>query len=260
MKRDLLTQLEKWKTHPLRKPLIIRGARQVGKSWLINEFGHQFETAITINFENSPEACQFFEGAIRIPELLEKLSLYTGKVISPGKTLLFFDEIQECEKALIALRYFKEDYPELHVIAAGSLLDFAIEKLGIAVGRVQFLYLHPLSFGEFLVVQGREDLRKFICKQSNDPVIHHLLMDQLKIYLWLGGMPAVVDGWLRFKDVKMCQELQDEIIQAYKQDFQKYARKHQIDKVEKIFESIPQQLGKKFNTLYNITICLIITH
>ncbi|MDR3491913.1 MAG: ATP-binding protein [Gammaproteobacteria bacterium] len=246
MRRDLLIHLESWKSHPLRKPLIIRGARQVGKSWLVNEFGKQFETFITINFEKSPEVNQFFEGGIRIPELLEKLSLYTGEKIIPGKTLLFFDEIQECEKALVALRYFKEEHPELHVIAAGSLLDFTIEKLGVAVGRVQFLYLHPLSFGEFLMVQGREDLRKFIVEQSNDLVIHGLLIDYLKIYFWLGGMPAVVDGWLRFKDVKICSELQDEIIQSYKQDFQKYARKHQIDHVEKMFEAIPQQLGRKF--------------
>lgn len=246
MKRDLLAHLTDWKTHPLRKPLIIRGARQVGKSWLVNEFGKQFETLITINFDSSPEVSQFFEGSIRIPEVLEKLSLFAGKMITPGKCLLFLDEIQECEKALVALRYFKEEYPELHVVAAGSLLDFAIEKLGVAVGRVQFLYLHPLSFGEFLVVLGREDLRQFTAKQSNDPVIHRLLMDYLKIYFWLGGMPAVVDGWLRFKDVVMCQELQDEIIQAYKQDFQRYAHKHQIDNVEKMFESIPQQIGRKF--------------
>ena len=246
MKRDFISELEQWKVHDLRKPLILRGARQVGKSWLVAEFAKQFEIAITINFENSPEVSQFFAGAIRIPELLEKLSLYTGKVITPGKTLLFFDEIQECENAIIALRYFKEELPELHVIAAGSLLDFAIEKLGIPVGRVQFLYLHPLSFGEFLTVLGRDDLREFIKKQSPDPVLHQLLLDQLKIYFWLGGMPAVVDAWLRFKDVKLCQELQDEIILAYKQDFQKYARKHQIDNVERIFASIPQQLGKKF--------------
>src|SRR5690349_18754114 len=104
MKRDLLKHLETWKSHPLRKPLILRGARQVGKSWLVQEFGKQFETCVTINFEKAPEACQFFEGKISIPELLEKLSLYTGKVILPGKTLLFLDEIRECEKALTALR------------------------------------------------------------------------------------------------------------------------------------------------------------
>jgi predicted AAA+ superfamily ATPase len=246
MRRDLLTNLEEWRNHPFRKPLIIRGARQVGKSWLIDEFGKQFENYIKINFERDQEAKQFFEGDINIPRLLEKLSLFTGKAIIPGNSLLFLDEIQECERALIALRYFKEDYPDLHVIAAGSLLDFAIEKLGVPVGRIQFLYLHPMSFGEFLVAQDRDDLRRFILKQSDDKVIHSQLMDHLKTYLWLGGMPAVIDGWLWTKSVKICQELQDEIIQTHRQDFQKYARKHQLHTVEKMFEAVPQQLGKKF--------------
>jgi uncharacterized protein len=246
MKRDLLKELKAWRHHPLRKPLIIRGARQVGKSWLVNEFGKQFKNHIVINFEKTPEACQFFEDKVNITELLEKLSIYSGSPIIPGKTLLFFDEIQECEKALISLRYFKEDAPDIHIIAAGSLLDFAIEKLGVAVGRVQFLYLYPFSFGEFLTAQARDDLREYIYKESNDKVIHQQLLSFLKNYLWLGGMPAVIDAWLRLKDIKICQELQDEIILAYKQDFQKYAHKHQIEYVEKIFESIPQQLGKKF--------------
>ncbi len=246
MIRDLLVQLEEWRFHPLRKPLIIHGARQVGKSWLIGEFGKQFETYVTLNFEKNPDAKQFFTGEINIPLILEKLSLYSGKTITPGQTLLFLDEIQECPQALTALRYFKEDYPQLHVIAAGSLLDFAIEKLGVPVGRLQFLYLYPLSFGEFLVAQGRNDLRQYIRQQSVDNVFHTQLMDHLKTYLWLGGMPAVVDGWLRLKNAKICQELQDELIQTYKQDFQKYAHKHQIESVEKVFNAIPQQLGKKF--------------
>ncbi len=246
MKRDLLNELEAWKIHPLRKPLILRGARQVGKSWLIEEFGKQFEVFISINFEKTPEAKQLFEAGLTISELLEKLSLLVGKKIEAGKSLLFLDEIQECEKALVSLRYFKEDYPELHVIAAGSLLDFAIDKLGVAVGRVQFLYLYPLSFLEFLTAQDRDDLRNYIDKQINDAVIHQQLMTYLKTYLWLGGMPAVVGSWLRFKDVRLSQEAQDEILQAYKQDFQKYAHKHQLGNVEKMFEAIPQQLGKKF--------------
>lgn len=246
MRRDLLINLEEWKEHPFRKPLIIRGARQVGKSWLIEEFGKQFESYIKINFEQNPEAKQFFEGDIHIPRLLEKLNLFSGKTIVPGKTLLFLDEIQECERALIALRYFKEDCPDLHVIAAGSLLDFAIEKLGVPVGRIQFLYLHPISFGEFLTAQNRDDLRQFILKQSDDNVIHAQLLEHLKNYVWIGGMPAVVSGWLQTKDVKICQELQDEILQTYRQDFQKYAHKQQLHTVEKIFEAVPQQLGRKF--------------
>lgn len=246
MKRDLISNLEEWRNHPLRKSLIIRGARQVGKSWLVDEFGKQFENYIKINFERSPDARQFFESDIQIPTLIEKLSLFSGKSIRPGKSLLFLDEIQECERAIIALRYFKEDYPDLHVIAAGSLLDFAIEKVGVPVGRIQYLYLHPMSFGEFLNAQNRNDLRQFILAQSDDRVIHTQLIDLLKTYMWLGGMPAVVEGWLQTRDASICQELQNEIIQIYRQDFQKYARKHQLHTVEKVFESTPQQLGKKF--------------
>ena len=164
MKRHLLQELENWKIHPLRKPLVLRGARQVGKTWLVKKFGQQFETYIEINFEESPGARGLFEGEFHIPQLLEKLSLYSGKSIVPGKTLLFLDEIQLCEQALIALRYFKEKCPELHVIAAGSLLEFVIEKIGVPVGRLQFLYLYPFSFYEFLVALGRNDLRSIYRK------------------------------------------------------------------------------------------------
>ncbi len=246
MKRDLLKALQAWRSHPLRKPLILRGARQVGKSWLVDTFAQQFDAHVTINFEKSPEVSQFFAGSIDIPRLLERLSLYAGKPIQPGKTLLFLDEIQACEAALISLRYFKEECPALHVIAAGSLLDFAIDKLGMAVGRVQFLYLYPLSFSEFLTAQQRDDLRQFIQQQSPDPVLHSQLLDYLKTYFWLGGMPAVVDSWLRFKEAEFCHALQDEILLAYRDDFQKYAHKHQLDNVEKMFMAIPQQLGRKF--------------
>lgn len=246
MKRDLLKELISWKDHPLRKPLILRGARQVGKSWLVEEFSKQFESFVKINFEKDRTATKLFAGNLDISKLLVNLSLHTQQNIIPGKTLLFFDEIQECENAITALRYFKEDLPELHVIAAGSLLEFILQKAGMPVGRVQFAYVHPLSFGEFLTALGRDDLREHIFTRDINPVIHDSILELLKNYMWMGGMPAVIDAWLNHKNVDICQQLQSEIIAVYMQDFYKYARHQQIQNVAKVFESIPIQLGKKF--------------
>lgn len=156
------------------------------------------------------------------------------------------DEIQECEAAITTLRYFKEECPELHVIAAGSLIEFALAKLGVPVGRIQFLHLYPISFGEFLTALGRDDLRTHLLSQQISPPIHTQLLNHVKTYLWLGGMPAVVQSWLDNKDVQLCHRLQDEILQAYRQDFLKYVKRNQIDHVSQIFDAVPAQLGKKF--------------
>lgn len=246
MKRDLSEHLAQWKNHRTRKPLILRGARQVGKSWMVQEFGKSFTTFVQINFEKEPGAKVLFAGDLQVPTLLDRLALYAGKKIQPGDTLLFLDEVQDCEAAITALRYFKEELPALHVIAAGSLLDFALDKLGLPVGRVQFLYLYPLSFGEFLAAIDRTALREHILSGVVDPAIHPQLIEHLKTYYWLGGMPAVVQAWLDTKDPTVCQELQDEILTAFKQDFAKYARRRQIDHVTQVFDAVPMQLGKKF--------------
>lgn len=246
MFRDILSELEQWKTHPLRKPLILKGARQVGKSWAVQEFGKTFSSFVSINFEKEKDAKIFFEGDIKIADLIDRLSLYSGKKIIPGETLLFFDEIQDCENAIAYLRYFKEELPDLHVIAAGSLIDFVLEKTGLPVGRVQFLHLFPISFGEYLIAIGRDDLRQNILTSEVDPVIHHQILEQLKTYMCIGGMPAVVQAWISYKDILLCQEAQDEIINTYRQDFIKYARRQQIEYVTKVFNAIPLQLGRKF--------------
>jgi len=246
MKRDLIQQLNEWRNNPLRKPLILRGARQVGKSWLIDEFGKSFPSYVKINFDKQPAAMAFFEGDIDIPVLLEKLQIYTGKKIIPGETLLFLDEVQNCERAIVALRYFKEELSKLHVIAAGSLIDFVLHNIGMPVGRVQFLYLHPLSYGEFLTAIGQQALREYLLQTKIDPVLHDKALEYVHTYFWLGGMPAVIDAWLLYKDFKKCLEQQDEIILAYKQDFEKYASGKLIDKVEIVFNAIPHHLGEKF--------------
>lgn len=246
MYRDRLAALSKWAQSPIRVPLILRGARQVGKSWLVNELAKQFDQFITLNFDKQKSLAELFKADINIPRLLERLSLYFGKPIVPGKTLIFFDEIQECEAAIGYLRYFKEEFPQLHVIAAGSLIDFQLEKIGLPVGRVDFLYLFPLSFAEFLSANNRDDLRNFLYQQENDPALDLLLKEYLKTYIWLGGMPEVISTWLTTKNTELCQQIQDRIIQAYKDDFEKYAKRKQIPYIEKIFSNIPLQLGEKF--------------
>lgn len=240
---DLLTI---WREDPERMPLIIRGARQVGKSWLVNSFAKSFENFIELNFDLDESACQLFAGQLTVQNILDKITMFAAKPIEPGKTLLFFDEIQECPRAIKMLRYFKEQLPQLHVIAAGSLLDFMLDQVGLPVGRVQFLYLNPLSFGEYLTAIGRDELRQGIKRQLIDQALHEVLCEEVKNYMWLGGMPAVVHSWIKFRDPMRCQSLQDRLLVAYQQDFHKYAKQNQIDNVDQVFFSIPRQLGKKF--------------
>ena len=246
MQRDLMKALQQWKSDPIRMPLILRGARQVGKSWLIDAFAKSFPSYTSINFDEDENASSFFEGHLDIEKILQKLRLYTNTPLIPGESLLFLDEIQECPQAVKSLRYFKEKCPQLHVVAAGSLLDFLLEKIGVPVGRVQFMYLYPLSFGEFLTSMGQQALRESIFSGETSTAIHNLLLAHLKDYMWLGGMPAVIDTWLRFKDPAQCLSMQERIITAYRQDFLKYARKNQITHVENVFFSIATQLGNKF--------------
>jgi predicted AAA+ superfamily ATPase len=166
--------------------LLIRGARQVGKSWLVALFGQEFSSYIEINFEKDRRVHSLFPSHISLEKTLEQLELYTQKKIYPNNTLLFLDEIQECPDALRYLRYFKEEMPDLHVIAAGSLLEFTLEKLGVAVGRIDYLFLYPLSFMEFLTANQRDDLRMNIESENIDSATHEIILDYLRNYMWLG--------------------------------------------------------------------------
>jgi uncharacterized protein len=246
MYRDLYTELIQWKEHQRRKPLLLRGARQVGKSWLVRELGRQFEYFIELNFETKKQYKAIFSSGLDIETIIERIRFFTGTPIVPGKTLLFLDEIQACEPALESLRYFKENLPELHVIAAGSLLDFALEKTGLPVGRLQFLYLHPLSFGEFLTATGRADLRDYIALHKVDHIIHEKLLEEVKTYMWLGGMPEAVQTWVNTRNIHECLDVLDEITLSYKQDIPKYTKLHHVGYVEHVFDAIPRQLGHKF--------------
>ncbi|MFA6036485.1 MAG: AAA family ATPase [Legionellales bacterium] len=171
MKRTIFQTLREWRTSVGRKPVILRGARQVGKTHVVKSLGQEFEHFVEINFERSPKFCELFSQDLDPVRIIEAISLSVDKLIIPGKTLLFFDEIQACPQAIIALRYFYEEMPDLHVIAAGSLLDFAIEKVGVPVGRISFLYMYPMSFIEFLVATGHQLIAK--------EIIHHKVQQPL---------------------------------------------------------------------------------
>jgi len=247
MKRDSLDKLKQWRAGSRRKPLILRGARQVGKSWLVREFGKGFEYLAEVNFEHKKRFKEVFKDNLDPKIIIERLRFLLDVPIEAGKALLFFDEIQECPRAIESLRYFKEEMPELHVIAAGSLLDFALDKIGVPVGRVQFLYLYPLSFAEYLTAIGKSDLRNYLFTNwVSDRVIHQQAMEELKAYFYLGGMPEVIKTWQDTRNINDCVEVQDEILVAYKQDVPKYAKAFNIDLIEQVFDAVPLQLGNKF--------------
>ena len=197
-----------------------------------------------------PSAIKIFDKDLVPKRLIRDIELITKRKVTPGKTLLFLDEVQAAPKAIIALRYFYEECPDLHVIAAGSLLDFAIDKVGVPVGRVTYLHLYPMSFIEFLVATGRHLAAKLIIEYKNfEPIsqpIHQRLLEYVAEYLAIGGMPEVVNSWCDLHDVEKCGEIQSMIVESYRQDFEKYCTDHQIKYTALIFENISYQLGKRF--------------
>lgn len=252
MKRDLEKDLVRWKDQEGRMPLLVRGARQVGKSYLIEKFGEAyFDKCVVINFEQYPEYAQCFSVLDPI-KIMNSLELLSGHVIQPGKTLLFLDELQECPKAILALRYFKEQLPLLHVIGAGSLLEFVLNdsKFQMPVGRVQFMYLRPLSFMEYLSAAGYEPLRGFLeniqLGDKIEEVIHLRLLSLVREYMALGGMPAVISHYLNTKSLLRCQEIQTAILSTFRNDFGKYASPQQQNYLQSIFMKAPGLIAEWF--------------
>ncbi len=250
MYRIIDSHLEDWIKDEDRKPLIMRGARQVGKTFAVRRLGKSFRSFVGINFESQPEIKAIFEQDLNPERIILELSLALGKAISPKDTLLFFDEIQEAPRALIALRYFYEEMPDLHVIAAGSLLDFAIDKVGMPVGRVTSLYMHPMSFREFLAALKEDLVLSDIAEYSaNNPasyVVHEKLLRLVGQYLAIGGMPSVVKAWIEKNDPHRCMKIQQSILDSYRQDFQKYAARHQLESLEILFGQVSNQIGNQF--------------
>ena len=218
MERYIFSNLIDWVEKQRRKPLLLRGARQVGKTWLIEKLARErFEFFIKIDFEENPELVSLFSGELNPQKICSELELRTGIDIIAGKSLLFFDEIQICPKAIIALRYFYEMMPDLHVAAAGSLLEFAFSEISFPVGRIQSLEIHPMNFSEFLLAAN---FRKAagICNNEITDVsepIHNFLLEQLRIYWLVGGMPECISEYVNTKSLKKASEVQDEICETY---------------------------------------------
>ncbi len=250
LKRLIDYHLISWKNNESRMPLLLRGPRQVGKTHAARELGKTFDDFIEVNLELDEEVGLIFERTLLPDRILQELSVYLKKQIKPGKTLLFLDEIQARPRAITALRYFYEKIPQLHVIAAGSLLDFGIQQVGSPVGRVESLYMHPLSFMEFLAAIGEHLLIKAILDHDiQTPMTEALHLKALRhtaVYVALGGMPKIVECWHTKQDPLGCSRIHDRLIEQYREDFGKYAKRTQIKYLDLLFNSIPLQQGRKF--------------
>lgn len=251
MKRNISHKLEEWKRSDRRKPLIINGARQVGKTFSLKYFGQSsYETVAYLNFEKDKKLAQFFEGTLDPKQILKTVSIHTETDIEPGRTLLIFDEIQECSKALNSLKYFCEEANEYHVVAAGSLLGVKMAgEEGFPVGKVNFLSMHPLTFFEFLTALGQEKLRGFLEEYATyEPLpnpIHEKLIDLLKLYLFIGGMPEAVAEYAKHEKLPIVREIQLEILNAYERDFAKHAPPSEIMKIVTVWKQVHRQLAKE---------------
>ena len=249
MHRMAMTQLQDWKMKKRRKPLVIRGARQVGKTWLMKEFGaSEYASTVYINFDNNERMKALFEGGLEVERLITGLELYAGHKIDPKNTLLIFDEVQEAPKALASLKYFNEDAPQYQIICAGSLLGVALHQgTSFPVGKVEFLDLYPLSFFEFMMAMSREPYVELLQKGDFDmaKIFKQDYVDLLKHYYYVGGMPEVVQAFADNRDFNEVREIQQRILAAYEQDFSKHAPNEAVPRIRMIWNSIPAQLAKE---------------
>jgi len=251
MKRLLYSQLIEWKNNKRRKPLLLQGARQVGKTWLINHFGqNEYEKFVYLNFEQDPQLKTLFSGRLVPSQIIENIGLYLGEKISHKDTLICFDEIQVAPEAITSLKYFNEQSPEYHIIAAGSLLGVQIGKHNsFPVGKVNFMSLYPMSFPEFLEAIREQNLVERL--ERHNPfdafpeLLHEKLSNLFKKYLFMGGMPEVVQIYLDSKNILEAREVQIEILEAYKRDFSKYSDASQSIKTAEVWQSIPFQLARE---------------
>lgn len=251
MKRDAYLQLLAWKSDPRRKPLLLRGARQTGKTYLLKAFGKaQYDSLVYFNFEEDQNLKGFFSHGGRPAEIMENLSVYAGRKIRPGRDLVIFDEIQASDGALRSLKYFSENAPEYHIAGAGSLLGISLSGPGaFPVGKVNFIDLYPMTFMEFLTASGAQHLRQYISKISDiQPLpepLHQELLARLRTYFFIGGMPEAVGHYAATNERLGVRKIQKEILTAYALDFAKYASAPDIPKLGMIWESLPAQLGKE---------------
>lgn len=251
MERFVMEKLVKWKNSPYRKPLILKGVRQVGKTWLLKEFGSRYyENIVYFNFDENEEYKQFFETTKDVNRILQNLMLVSGQKIVPEKTLIIFDEIQDCPKVINSMKYFCENAPQYHIACAGSLLGIALAKpSSFPVGKVNFMQIDPMTFSEFLLANGDENLLRYI---ENVNVIEPIpdaffnpLCEKLKMYYVTGGMPESVLMWTEARDISAMEESLSGIISAYERDFAKHPKITEFPKISMIWKSIPSQLARE---------------
>jgi predicted AAA+ superfamily ATPase len=251
MKRDIYQNLLNWKSSPRRKPLILRGARQVGKTYILKEFGEkEYQNVAYFNFEEDPSLHELFLGRILPDKIIERLSIYLETQIYPEKTLIIFDEIQNSPETLTSLKYFYEKANEYHIVSAGSLLGVKLgQSAPFPVGKVNFFMLYPFSLGEYLAGIGKTQLRAFLSEKSNfDPIeksFHEELIEHLKMYTFVGGMPEAILQYTEDKDLNKVRDIQNEILTSYIVDFSKNASKSDSIKITNTWNSIPNHLAKE---------------
>lgn len=250
MKRFILNELIKWKESKYRKPLILKGERQIGKTYILKKFGEEnYEGVAYFNFDHDEDLYNLFNNTKNPKRILEQLAFIYGKAILPGKTLIIFDEIQECPNALNSLKYFQEEANEYHIACAGSLLGIRLSHTSFPVGKVEFLNMYPMTFSEFLIADNCENLveyMKSIKEIENIPdIFFNQLEEKLKAYFIIGGMPEAVNVWVNEKDMELVNNVQDNILKAYESDFSKHIQNSEANKISLIWNSIPSQLAKE---------------
>lgn len=245
-----MEKLIDWKNDKNRKPLILKGARQVGKTYILQEFGaNYYENTAYFNFDHDYGLAELFLNTKDPKRIIEQLSLAAGKKINPNTTLIIFDEIQECPNALNSLKYFCEEASEYHVACAGSLLGIRLSKISFPVGKVDFLNLYPMTFSEFLIADGAENLvlamRQIKEIQKLPKLFEDQLIEKLKVYYIIGGMPEAVSSWVNDKDIEKVNKIQKNILDSYENDFSKHTDASEANKISLIWNGIPSQLAKE---------------
>lgn len=251
MRRFILDDLVKWKKSKYRKPLILKGVRQVGKTWILKEFGKlYYENTAYFNFDENIEYREFFEKTKDVKRILQNLMLISGEKIEPEKTLIIFDEVQDCPDVINSLKYFYENFPEYYIVCAGSLLGITLAKpSSFPVGKVDFLNIYPMTFSEFLVANGDENLKNYLDSiediEKIPEAFYNPLYEKLKMYYITGGMPEAVYMWTQERDTELMLKSLNNIIEAYERDFGKHPNVKEFPKISMIWKSIPSQLSRE---------------
>ena len=250
MRRFIIEKLKEWKESKYRKPLILKGARQVGKTYILKQFGEEnYEGVAYFNFDHDENLYNLFENTKDPKRILEQLAFIYGKAIMPEKTLIIFDEIQECPNALNSLKYFYEEANEYHIACAGSLLGICLSHTSFPVGKVEFLNMYPMTFSEFLLADNAQNLVEYMQSiekiETIPDIFFNQLEEKLKAYYIIGGMPEAVNAWVNEKNMEIVNNIQENILLSYESDFSKHTQESEANKISLIWNSIPSQLAKE---------------